>query len=429
MLTLQKPSKSSSAGNVVSLKTSIERSTSDWTPWIHVERTQAPAPEAWSRCMTAISHSSTRGVEPKSSPARSRIGATADSVARMASSDSQALVAMQRPESRSATRDMPTQPGMLVTAPNTSSRMYASPASMSPGRVSSVVARACTGLSLRSGDVRMAPPIPSRCSGRRALAMGHPLCPPAGLNHPRRFTSGNVRVFEPRSLIGQTERACEVARQPEAPGEGDVRGVPVGDDPVDDERAALPQAYGAGDVDEGAAAALGGPPGHGVGRPRDLLCVLGAGGHRGAGVGEAVRGREVQGRDVPDDLHLSCERGEPGHAGGDARRPRTRPVVVASCSSSDEIKNPDTTKKTSTPTNPPPSQGTPAWSRSTRTTARARRPWMSARGDSRGSGPGSRRERRSSAFSFAPREPAIHPRCRRKRPNRHGRTTRRYGDL
>ncbi len=40
--------------------------------------------------------------------------------------------------------------------------------------------------------------------------------------------------------------------------------------------------------------------------------------------------------------------------------------------------NPDTTKNTSTPTNPPGS-ASPVWHTTTRTMARARRPWMSAR--------------------------------------------------
>jgi len=43
------------------------------------------------------------------------------------------------------------------------------------------------------------------------------------------------------------------------------------------------------------------------------------------------------------------------------------------------MRNPETTKKTSTPMNPPPTPGTPAWNATTASTATARRPSMSGR--------------------------------------------------
>ena len=67
-----------------------------------------------------------------------------------------------------------------------------------------------------------------------------------------------------------------------------------------------------------------------------------------------------------------------------ARRAQNRgneivPVVVASRSSSLVIKKPDSTKNTSTPTNPPENQAIRAWNKMTTMTATARRPSMSGR--------------------------------------------------
>ena len=56
-----------------------------------------------------------------SSPAWVRIGLTTPSVACMASSDDQDVVAMTRPVSRLTSRDRPMQPSMAVTAGMTSS--------------------------------------------------------------------------------------------------------------------------------------------------------------------------------------------------------------------------------------------------------------------------------------------------------------------
>ena len=43
------------------------------------------------------------------------------------------------------------------------------------------------------------------------------------------------------------------------------------------------------------------------------------------------------------------------------------------------MRNPEITKKTSTPMNPPANPGTSAWASKTSTTATARMPWMSQR--------------------------------------------------
>jgi len=55
------------------------------------------------------------------------------------------------------------------------------------------------------------------------------------------------------------------------------------------------------------------------------------------------------------------------------------PVAVASRHSSPVIRNPEMTKKTSTPTKPPSRPGIPAWNSTTASTATARRPSMSGR--------------------------------------------------
>jgi hypothetical protein len=53
----------------------------------------------------------------------SRIARTASRLALIVSSESQLVVMMHRPESRSQSMDRPIQPGMVVTAGITSSRM------------------------------------------------------------------------------------------------------------------------------------------------------------------------------------------------------------------------------------------------------------------------------------------------------------------
>ncbi len=65
-----------------------------------------------------------------------------------------------------------------------------------------------------------------------------------------------------------------------------------------------------------------------------------------------------------------------------ARRAQNRgreivPVLIASRSSSRVIRNPDSTKKTSTPTNPPENRAILAWNKMTTMTATARNPSMS----------------------------------------------------
>src|SRR5581483_6928555 len=149
-----------------------------WSIWsgatlTQVARTPAPSGARWSRCSAAISHCSTFAVPPNISAARSRIGVTVSPLARMASSLSQALVAMHRPERRSTKRDTPMHPGIPCSAGITSSRTCAIPPSMDEGCAWIVVERAYTihPLFVR-GSAPVAPPVhalPSSC--RLAPAM------------------------------------------------------------------------------------------------------------------------------------------------------------------------------------------------------------------------------------------------------------------
>ncbi|COW84678.1 Uncharacterised protein [Mycobacterium tuberculosis] len=95
-----------------------------------VARTHAPSAERWSRCIAAISHSSTAGVPPNISAHRSRIGVTCSRLACMASAVSQALVAMHLPDCRSTKRDTPMHPSIPCSAGITTSRTCAIPVSM-----------------------------------------------------------------------------------------------------------------------------------------------------------------------------------------------------------------------------------------------------------------------------------------------------------
>ena len=62
----------------------------------------------------------------------------------MAASDSQALALMHRPAWVSPSTDIPTQPGISLTWPRTSSRANASPASTFSTLLSNVTVRAHT---------------------------------------------------------------------------------------------------------------------------------------------------------------------------------------------------------------------------------------------------------------------------------------------
>src|SRR5206468_3258123 len=80
-------------------KTSVLYYSTFWSiragsPVTHFARTHAPSCERWSRCRAAISHSSTVGLPPNISAARSRIGCIRSALARIASSVSHELVAM-----------------------------------------------------------------------------------------------------------------------------------------------------------------------------------------------------------------------------------------------------------------------------------------------------------------------------------------------
>ena len=86
---------------------------------------------------------------------RSRIGRSGSSLARMAASSSQELVAMQCPVSRSTSIERPRQPSMLSSMGPASLWMNVMPASMLPGMPWNVVERAyTTHSSLDSGSAR-----------------------------------------------------------------------------------------------------------------------------------------------------------------------------------------------------------------------------------------------------------------------------------
>ena len=89
----------------------------------------------------------------------SRIGRTDCSLVRIASSDSQDVVVMQRPDVRSTNRDKPTHPSMPSSAGITLSRIWAIPASMDEGCALMVVLRAyMIRLRYMWGSVSTAPP-------------------------------------------------------------------------------------------------------------------------------------------------------------------------------------------------------------------------------------------------------------------------------
>src|ERR1700731_4758463 len=109
--------------------------------------------------MAPISHSSTCLLPPKSSAARSRIGRMDSSLARIASSDSQEVVTMQRPDVRSTSRGKQTHPSLPSRAGIALSRVCSIPASMDEGCPLIVVLRAYM-ICLRCmwGSVSTAPP-------------------------------------------------------------------------------------------------------------------------------------------------------------------------------------------------------------------------------------------------------------------------------
>ena len=121
MLALQKPSDSSMRGRTVERNMSTCRSMSVGRPQVIRQRDSGAL--EWSRCMSAISHSSTVGSPPSISAARARCGASWSAAARMASWVSQELVAMHRPLLRSTTNDIPAHPSIRVRVGCTSSRM------------------------------------------------------------------------------------------------------------------------------------------------------------------------------------------------------------------------------------------------------------------------------------------------------------------
>src|SRR3712207_622783 len=105
---------------------------------------------------------------------------TRSRVADMDSAESQLVVTMQRPDSRSQSIDRPIQPGMLWTAGITSSRTMRIPSSMRCGSAVRVVERAYMPPSFRmAGGAPAASPRRRSCSGRRLLTRV-PRSPPSG---------------------------------------------------------------------------------------------------------------------------------------------------------------------------------------------------------------------------------------------------------
>src|SRR3954451_19161000 len=137
---------------------------------------RAPAGEGRSRCSTATSHDWIRASSaPSICMRRSCMGRTISTDAVSVSSSAQALETMQRPVSRSASIDSPTQPGMPVMAGNSfwptkemaSSRRWGSPWTL--------VDRAYMPCPLAADVSGCRDPRPSR--GRHAAPAGLPASP------------------------------------------------------------------------------------------------------------------------------------------------------------------------------------------------------------------------------------------------------------
>ena len=95
-------------------------------------RTQAPGPDVWSRCRTAISQSSTSGVSAPAAALSIMGGIRSSAVA--ASAVRHALVTMHRPDLRLTSMDRPTDPSAASTAGIISSRTRATDASIDDRR-------------------------------------------------------------------------------------------------------------------------------------------------------------------------------------------------------------------------------------------------------------------------------------------------------
>src|SRR5207244_2627074 len=93
----------------------------------------------------------------------------------MACSDCHALVAMQRPDSRSTSSDRPTHPSTPISAGITSSRTWAIPSSIEGGWAWIVVARAYTIHPQGVGAAPPAAPPDSTPASYYGLVLGNPM--------------------------------------------------------------------------------------------------------------------------------------------------------------------------------------------------------------------------------------------------------------
>ena len=121
-LALQNPDISSRLGSTVARKRSIIESMPSGSICTQVTRQHEPSRASCSRCIIAISHSSTTGTPPMISAAFARTAATPAAEAVIASRDAQDAVAIERPDSRSTIIDSPTNPGISVSIGMTWSR-------------------------------------------------------------------------------------------------------------------------------------------------------------------------------------------------------------------------------------------------------------------------------------------------------------------
>ena len=121
-LTLQKPARSSSFGIRDRRTASTARRTAAGSVRSQVTRDRAPCCASVTRCIAAISHSSSSGVPPRSSAVRSAEGRTPSRLACIAAASRHDVVTMQRPVPASASIDSPRHPSIACSSGMTSSR-------------------------------------------------------------------------------------------------------------------------------------------------------------------------------------------------------------------------------------------------------------------------------------------------------------------
>ena len=155
---------------------------------------QAPGAEVWSRCSTAISHSSTSGA-PTTDSTPSTTTTMSSLVACMASSDCQALVAMQRPDTRLTSIDRPMHPSVASRAGITSSRTCATCLSIE------------LGCAWTRGGARVHDPPPPRSGWRPGGAAG-----PATILRAAGLHKGVQAAVGPRSPGRRTSVLADASR-------------------------------------------------------------------------------------------------------------------------------------------------------------------------------------------------------------------------